>query len=59
MPKSLFEGESDDEILINILNMINSALAGSNKAKTVEELQTIINNVNRVIIEVKKTIKNI
>jgi hypothetical protein len=59
MPKAIFEGESDDQLLLNILNMINSALAGSNKAKTVEELQRIINNVNIVIVEVKKTIKNL
>lgn len=59
MPKPMFEGESDNETLVNILNMINSALVGSSKAKTVEELQVIINNVNRVIVEVKKTIKNL
>jgi hypothetical protein len=59
MPKTLFEGETDNQILENILNMINSALAGSGKAKTVEELQVIINNVNRVILEVKKTVKNL
>jgi hypothetical protein len=59
MPKLLFEGESDSQILENILNSINAALVGSSKAKTVEELQVIINNVNRVIIEVKKTIKNL
>jgi hypothetical protein len=59
MPKAIFEGDSDDQVLLNLLNMINSALAGSNKAKTVEELQNIINNVNTVIVEVKKTIKNL
>jgi hypothetical protein len=59
MPKTLFEGESDNVILENILNMVNAALAGSSKAKTVEELQVIINNVNRVLVEVKKTIKNL
>jgi hypothetical protein len=59
MPKVLFEGETDNQILENILNSVNAALAGSSKAKTVEELQVIINNVNRVIAEVKKTIKNL
>jgi hypothetical protein len=59
MPKAIFEGESDDQILINILNMVNSALAGSSKAKTVEELQAIINNVNVVLAEVKNLIKNL
>lgn len=59
MPKSIFEGESDEQVLVNILNMVNSALAGSSKAKTVEELQAIINNVNVVLAEVKTLIKNL
>ncbi len=59
MPKAIFEGETENDILVKILNLVNSALAGSSKAKTVEELQAIINNINIVLAEVKNTIKNL
>ncbi len=52
--KALFEEEDGTNILLKILTKLNQAMAGANRITTVEELQTFIDNLNRVYLEIKQ-----
>ena len=56
MPKQMFEEDNGASELLRIIDLLNAAMGDVKKTKTVEELQTVINNINRVINEVKKSL---
>jgi hypothetical protein len=56
MPKAMFDEDNGASELLRIIDLLNAAMGDVKKTKTVEELQTVINNINRVINEVKKSL---
>jgi hypothetical protein len=56
MPKEMFDEDGGANELLRIISLLNAAMGDVKKTKTVEELQTVINNINRVITEVKKSL---
>lgn len=56
MPKEMFDEDNGASELLRIINLLNAAMGDVKKTRTVEELQTVINNINRVIVEVKKSL---
>ncbi len=56
MPKAMFDEDNGASELLRIIGLLNAAMGDVKKTKTVEELQTVINNINRVITEVKKSL---
>jgi hypothetical protein len=57
MPRQMFDcGGGGLEDLSRILDLFNAAMVEVKNVKTVEELQNVINNLNRVINEIKKLI---
>jgi hypothetical protein len=56
MPKAMFDEDNGASELLRIISLLNAAMGDVKKTKTVEELQTVINNINRVINEVKKSL---
>jgi hypothetical protein len=56
MPKQMFEEDNGASELLRIIDLLNAAMGDVKKTKTVEELQTVINNINRVVAEVKKSL---
>jgi len=52
----MFEEDNGASELLRIIDLLNAAMGDVKKTKTVEELQTVINNINRVINEVKKSL---
>ncbi len=56
MPKSMFEDVGPDQTLITLLGLLNTAMATAKNAKTVEDIQAIINNISRAINTIKYTI---
>jgi hypothetical protein len=57
--KTLFEAESGENVLLKILTKLNQVMAGANRITTVEELQSFIDNLNRVYLEIKQISINI
>lgn len=56
MPRMLFDDDNGATDILRIINMLNAAMGDVKKTKTVEELQAVINNISRVINEVKKSL---
>ena len=56
MVKVMFDEDNGASELLRIIELLNAAMGDAKKTKTVEELQAVINNINRVITEVKKTL---
>ena len=56
MPKEMFDEDNGASELLRIIGLLNAAMGDVKKTRTVEELQTVINNINRVIAEVKKSL---
>jgi hypothetical protein len=56
MPKQMFDEDNGASELLRIIALLNAAMGDVKKTKTVEELQTVINNVNRVVNEIKKSL---
>jgi hypothetical protein len=56
MPKAMFDEDNGSSELLRIIALLNAAMGDVKKTKTVEELQTVINNVNRVVNEIKKSL---
>jgi hypothetical protein len=56
MPKAMFEDVGPDQTLIVLLGLLNTAMASAKTAKTVEDIQVIINNISRAIATIKQTI---
>lgn len=56
MPKAMFDEDNGTAELLRIIELLNAAMGDVKKTKTVEELQAVINNINRVIAEVKKSL---
>jgi hypothetical protein len=56
MVKVMFDEDNGASELLRIIDLLNAAMGDVKKTKTVEELQTVINNINRVITEVKKSL---
>ncbi len=56
MPKAMFEDVGPDQTLITLLGLLNAAMATAKNAKTVEDIQAIINNISRAINSIKQTI---
>ena len=52
----MFDEDNGASELLRIIDLLNAAMGDVKKTKTVEELQTVINNINRVINEVKKSL---
>ncbi len=52
----MFDEDGGANELLRIISLLNAAMGDVKKTKTVEELQTVINNINRVITEVKKSL---
>ncbi len=59
MPQKLmFDSDNGSGQLLEIMNKLNAAMAGIKNVKTVEDLQGIINNLNRVMLDLKKLVGN-
>jgi hypothetical protein len=58
MPKFMFEEDNSLNQLITIVNALNSSMADVGNATTVEEVQAIVNNLNRVINDLNKLIQS-
>ena len=56
MPKAMFDEDNGSSELLRIIGLLNAAMGDVKKTRTVEELQAVINNINRVIAEVKKSL---
>jgi hypothetical protein len=56
MVKVMFDEDNGASELLRIIDLLNAAMGDVKKTKTVEELQTVINNINRVVAEVKKSL---
>ena len=56
MPKAMFDEDNGASELLRIISLLNAAMGDVKKTRTVEELQNVINNINRVIAEVKKSL---
>jgi hypothetical protein len=56
MPKAMFDTEEGLQDLSRVLDLFNAAMGDVKNVKTVEELQNVINNLNRVIAEIRKTL---
>lgn len=56
MPKLMFDEDNGAADVLRIVNLLNAAMGDVKKTKTVEELQAIINNISRVITEIKKSL---
>ena len=56
MPKTMFDEDNGSSELLRIIGLLNAAMGDVKKTRTVEELQAVINNINRVIAEVKKSL---
>ncbi len=52
----MFEDVGPDQTLIVLLGLLNTAMATAKNAKTVEDIQAIINNISRAINSIKQTI---
>ena len=58
MGRSMFDKESDYSVLISVLNSLNEKLRNAKKLKTVEEIQKVIDQLNIIVSELKKTVIN-
>ena len=58
MPKLMFDDDNGATDVLRIITMLNAAMGDVKKTKTVEELQAVINNITRVINEVKKSLSS-
>lgn len=56
MPRKMFEEDDGSAELLRIINLINAAMGDVKKTKTVEELQAVINNITRVVNEIKRSL---
>jgi hypothetical protein len=56
MPKQMFDEDNGASELLRIIELLNAAMGDVKKTRTVEELQAVINNINRVVAEVKKSL---
>jgi hypothetical protein len=56
MPKAMFEDVGPDQTLLVLLGLLNTAMATAKNAKTVEDIQAVINNITRAINTIKYTI---
>jgi hypothetical protein len=56
MPKSMFDSDDGLHDLSRVLDLFNSAMVDTKNVKTVEELQAVINNLTRVINEIRKSL---
>ena len=52
----MFDEDNGASELLRIISLLNAAMGDVKKTRTVEELQNVINNINRVIAEVKKSL---
>lgn len=52
----MFDTEEGLQDLSRVLDLFNAAMGDVKNVKTVEELQNVINNLNRVIAEIRKTL---
>jgi hypothetical protein len=57
MPKALFDQPSADEQMIEVLRLLNTAMQSSRTAKTAEDIQNIVQNLARVINQLKTMMK--
>ena len=55
MPRVMFDQDGGSGDVLRIVNLLNQAMGDVKKTKTVEELQAVINNISRVINEIKKS----
>lgn len=56
MPRLMFDQDSGASDVLRIVNLLNAAMGDVKKTRTVEELQAVINNISRVINEIKKSL---
>lgn len=52
----MFDEDDGAQEVLRIVNLLNAAMGDVKKTKTVEELQAVINNITRVINEIKKSL---
>jgi hypothetical protein len=57
MPKALFDQPSADAQLVQVLKLLNDAMAGARNAKTAEDIANIVFNLTRVINQLKDMMK--
>jgi hypothetical protein len=57
MPKGLFDHVNTDEQLIQVLKLLNDAMAGAKNAKTADDIANIVSNLSRAINEMKQIMK--
>ena len=56
MPKEMFDEDNGASELLRIINLLNGTMGDVKKTRTVEELQAVINNISRIINEIKKSL---
>jgi hypothetical protein len=52
----MFDEDDGSTELFRIITLLNNAMVNIRNVKTVEDLQNVINNLNRVILLIKTTI---
>ena len=52
----MFDEDNGASELLRIINLLNAAMGDVKKTRTVEELQAVINNISRIINEIKKSL---
>jgi N-acetylmuramic acid 6-phosphate (MurNAc-6-P) etherase len=52
----MFDLDNGEEEVLRVVSLLNVAMGDIKKTKTVEELQAVINNLTRVINEIKKSL---
>ena len=57
MPKGLFDQPNADEELLKVLKLLNDAMSGAKNAKTAEDIAAIVNNLSRIINQLKEMMK--
>jgi hypothetical protein len=57
MPKGLFDQPGADEQLLKVLKLLNDAMSFAKNAKTAEDITNIVNNLSRIINQLKEMMK--
>ena len=55
--KMMFDTDSGPQQLIITLNMLNEAMYGIQNVQTVEDLQVIIDRLNKVVKKIKENVQ--
>jgi hypothetical protein len=57
MPKGLFDQPGADAQLLQVLKLLNDAMSFAKNAKTADDITNIVNNLSRIINQLKEMMK--